>query len=142
VCRFHVATGEKLHVDKHFSGAIVQSVTNLAGINLRKCGSLSYWFDNLGFTTEGKLVVVFIIPSSWGSQLGAFYTPSLGNNWKLALGSGRGAAVHCTRSGNNFLSLPWALIAAGLLPTSATPYKAHTQIKISLTSIFLQQIMP
>jgi hypothetical protein len=42
VCRFHVAAGEKLHTDKHFSGAIVQSVAKLADINLRKCGSFSY----------------------------------------------------------------------------------------------------
>src|SRR3954463_15619343 len=28
--------------------------------------TFSYWFDNLGFITEGKLVVVLIIPSSWG----------------------------------------------------------------------------
>jgi hypothetical protein len=45
VCRFHVAAGEKLHADKHLSGAIVQSVAKLADINLRKCGSFSYWFD-------------------------------------------------------------------------------------------------
>jgi hypothetical protein len=38
--------------------------------------SFSYWFDNLGFTTEGKLVVVLIIPSSWGSQWGVMYMPS------------------------------------------------------------------
>jgi hypothetical protein len=44
VCRFHVAAGEKLHTDK-FSGAIVRSVAELAGINLRKFGSFSYWFD-------------------------------------------------------------------------------------------------
>jgi hypothetical protein len=31
---------------------------------------------NLGFTTEGKLTAVLIIPSSWGSQLGAYYAPS------------------------------------------------------------------
>jgi hypothetical protein len=53
VCRFHVAAGEKLYADK-LSGAIVRSVAKLAGINLRKFGSFSYWFDNLGFTTEGK----------------------------------------------------------------------------------------
>jgi hypothetical protein len=41
VCRFHVAASEKLHADK-ISGAIVQSVAKLAGINLRKCGSFSY----------------------------------------------------------------------------------------------------
>jgi hypothetical protein len=31
---------------------------------------------NLGFTIEGRLVVVLIIPSSWGSQQGVIYTPS------------------------------------------------------------------
>jgi hypothetical protein len=45
VCRFHVAAGEKLHADKHLSGAIVRSVAKQADINLRKCGSFSYWFD-------------------------------------------------------------------------------------------------
>jgi uncharacterized membrane protein YhhN len=43
VCRFHIATGEKLHADKLLS-AIVRSVTKLAGINLRKFGSFFYWF--------------------------------------------------------------------------------------------------
>jgi hypothetical protein len=71
VCRFHVAAGEKLHADK-FSGAIVQSVAKLAGINLRKCGSFSYWFDNLGFATEGRLAVVLIITFSWGFQLDGY----------------------------------------------------------------------
>jgi hypothetical protein len=31
------------------------------------------------------------------------------------------AAVHCTTSGNNILSPPWILIAAGFLPASARP---------------------
>jgi hypothetical protein len=44
VCRFHVAAGEKLHTDK-LSGAIVQSVAKLAGIDLWKFNSFSYWFD-------------------------------------------------------------------------------------------------
>jgi hypothetical protein len=57
---FHIAASEKLHADK-LPGAIVRSVTKLAGINLRKYGSFSYWFDNLGFTTEGKLADVLII---------------------------------------------------------------------------------
>jgi hypothetical protein len=43
VCRVHIAIGEKLHIDK-FPGAIVRSVAKLAGINLRKFGSFSYWF--------------------------------------------------------------------------------------------------
>jgi hypothetical protein len=45
VCRFHVAASEKLHADRQLSGALVWSVAKLAGINLRKCGSFSYWFD-------------------------------------------------------------------------------------------------
>jgi hypothetical protein len=48
VCRFHVAAGEKLHADK-FPGAFVRSVAKLAGINLRKLGSFSYWFDKPWF---------------------------------------------------------------------------------------------
>jgi hypothetical protein len=56
MCRFHVAAGKKLHADK-LSGAIVRSVAKQADINLRKFGSFSYWFDNLGFTTEGNLLL-------------------------------------------------------------------------------------
>jgi hypothetical protein len=48
VCRFHVATGEKLHTDK-LLGAIVRSVAKLAGIDLWKFGSFSYWFDKSWF---------------------------------------------------------------------------------------------
>ena len=33
----------------------------------------SYWIDNLGFITKGKLVVVLIIPSSWGSPMSSIY---------------------------------------------------------------------
>jgi hypothetical protein len=33
-------------------------------------GSFSYWFDKPWFHTEGRLIAVIIIPSSWGSQLG------------------------------------------------------------------------
>jgi hypothetical protein len=48
LCRFHVAAGAKLHANK-FSGAIVWSVAKLAGINLRKIGSFSYWFNKPWF---------------------------------------------------------------------------------------------
>jgi hypothetical protein len=48
VCRFHVVAGEKLHADK-LSSAIVRSVAKLAGINLWKFGSFSYWFDKPWF---------------------------------------------------------------------------------------------
>jgi hypothetical protein len=71
VCRLYVAASEKLDTDK-FPGAIVRNVPKLAGINLRKFGSFSYWFDNLGFTTEGRLAAVLIITFSWGFQLGGY----------------------------------------------------------------------
>jgi hypothetical protein len=48
VCRFHIVAGEKLHTDKS-SGAVVWSVGKLAGINLRKFGSFSYWFNKPWF---------------------------------------------------------------------------------------------
>jgi hypothetical protein len=81
VYRFHVAAGEKLHADK-IPGAIVQSVAKLAGIDLRKFGSFSYWFDNLGFTTEEKLVAVLIITLLLGFSnkfSGVNYTPENSN---------------------------------------------------------------
>jgi hypothetical protein len=65
VCRFHIAASEKLHADK-LPSAIVRSVAKLAGINLRKCGSFSYWFDNLGLTTKGLMHLCFAIP--WGTS--------------------------------------------------------------------------
>jgi hypothetical protein len=38
------------------------SVTELASITFLSL-AFSYWIDNLGFTTEGRLAVVLIIPS-------------------------------------------------------------------------------
>jgi hypothetical protein len=58
VCRFHVAAGAS-------SAPCQKPISN----NLQK------WFLsptgrlNFGFITEGKLIVVLITPSSWGSQL-------------------------------------------------------------------------
>jgi hypothetical protein len=40
-------------------------------------GSFSYWFDKPWFYTEGRLVVVLIIPSSWVPNWAVIYTPSL-----------------------------------------------------------------
>jgi hypothetical protein len=48
LCRFYIAAGEKLHANK-FPGAIVRSVAKLAGIDLRKFGSFSYWLDKPWF---------------------------------------------------------------------------------------------
>jgi hypothetical protein len=48
VCRFHIAAGEKLHAN-NFPSAIVRSVAKLAGINLQKFGSFSYWLNKPWF---------------------------------------------------------------------------------------------
>jgi hypothetical protein len=44
------------------SGAIIRSVTKLASITFLSL-AFSYWIDNLGFITEGRLAAVLIIPS-------------------------------------------------------------------------------
>jgi hypothetical protein len=46
------------------------AVAKLAGITFWSL-AFSYWFDKPQFLTEGRLATVLIIPSSWGSQLGA-----------------------------------------------------------------------
>jgi hypothetical protein len=53
VWRFHVVASVKLHTKK-LSGAIFRSVAKLAGINLWKFGSFSYWFDKPWFHNWGK----------------------------------------------------------------------------------------
>jgi hypothetical protein len=53
-----------------FSGAIVRSVAKLASITFWSL-AFSYWFDKPWFHNWGKLAAVLLIPSSWGSQLGA-----------------------------------------------------------------------
>jgi hypothetical protein len=69
VCRFHVVASES-HAPA-FSGAIVWSVAKLASITFWSL-AFSYWFDKPRFHNWGKLAVVLLIPSSWGSQLGAY----------------------------------------------------------------------
>jgi hypothetical protein len=44
------------------SGAIIRGVTKLASITFLSL-AFSYWIDNLGFITEGRLAPVLIIPS-------------------------------------------------------------------------------
>ena len=52
-----------LHVAAGTGSAPCQSLAS----NTLEVFPCSYWIDNLGFITEVKLVVVLIIPSSWGS---------------------------------------------------------------------------
>jgi hypothetical protein len=46
-----------------------RAVAKLAGITFSRL-SLSYWIDNLGFKTEGKLAAIFIKTFSWGFPTG------------------------------------------------------------------------
>jgi hypothetical protein len=52
--------------------------------------SLSYWIDNLGFITEGKLAAIFIKTISWGFPTGrSFLLHQLGpikDEQELSLG--------------------------------------------------------
>jgi hypothetical protein len=43
------------------------------GITFRRLSS-SYWIDNLGFITEGKLAAIFIKTFSWGFPTGRSFT--------------------------------------------------------------------
>jgi hypothetical protein len=52
------------------SGAAVRSVAKLARITFWSL-TFSYWFDKPWFHNWAKLAAVLLIPSSWGSQLGA-----------------------------------------------------------------------
>jgi hypothetical protein len=69
VCRFHVAARWRSSYANYapaFSGTIVQSVAKLASITFWSL-AFSYWFDKPWFHNWGKLAVVLLIPSSWGS---------------------------------------------------------------------------
>jgi hypothetical protein len=69
VCRFHVAAGEKLHADKQLIWRPCSECHEASQHHLLKFGFLLLDRLNLGFTTEGRLAAVLIIPFSWGSQL-------------------------------------------------------------------------
>jgi hypothetical protein len=63
VCRFHVAAGEKLHANKQFIWRPCPECHEASKHHLLKFGFLLLVQFNLGFTTEGRLAAVLIIPS-------------------------------------------------------------------------------
>jgi hypothetical protein len=63
VCRFHVAAGEKLHANKQFTWCPCPECHEASKHHLLKFGFLLLVQFNLGFTTEGRLAAVLIIPS-------------------------------------------------------------------------------
>jgi hypothetical protein len=50
-----------------------KAVAKLAGITFSHILS-SYWIDNLGFITKGKLAAIFIKTFSWGFPTGRSFT--------------------------------------------------------------------
>jgi hypothetical protein len=77
VCRFHVAAGAKLRPGLGAIHTLSGAVAKLAGINLLKFGSFSYWFDKPWFHTEGRLAAVLITPSLGDSNWAVIYkTPT------------------------------------------------------------------
>jgi hypothetical protein len=71
VCRFHVAAGEKIHADKQLIWRPCPECREASKHHLLKFGYLLLVRFNLGFITEGNLLLCSTKPSSWGSQLGA-----------------------------------------------------------------------
>jgi hypothetical protein len=72
VCRFHIAASAKLHPGQvlwRHCPELSQSLraSTFRSLVLSPTGSI-----NLGFTTEGRLVVVLIITFSWGFQLDGY----------------------------------------------------------------------
>jgi hypothetical protein len=62
------------------------AVAKLASITFLSL-AFSYWIDNLSFLLREKLAAIFIIPSSWGSQLAGHFTAlSIAINVLLPLG--------------------------------------------------------
>jgi hypothetical protein len=71
VCWFHVAAGEKVHADKQLIWRPCPECHEASKHHLLKFGFLLLVRLNLGFITEGNLLLCSTKPSSWGSQLGA-----------------------------------------------------------------------
>jgi hypothetical protein len=69
--QFHVAAGEKLHADKQFIWRPCPECQEASKHHLLKFGFLLLVRFNLGFITEGNLLLCSTKPSSWVSQLGA-----------------------------------------------------------------------
>jgi hypothetical protein len=67
LCRFHVPAGGR-YTDKQFIWHPCPECREASKHHLLKFVFLLLVRFNLGFTTEGRLATVLIIPSSWGSQ--------------------------------------------------------------------------
>jgi hypothetical protein len=89
VCRFHVAAGEKLHADKQFIWRPCPECHEASKHHLLKFGFLLLVRFNLGFTTEGRLAAMLIIPSLGVPNWSIIYINTTPSTSFLALLLGR-----------------------------------------------------
>jgi hypothetical protein len=78
VCRFRVATGRR-RVNKYRKRRPCWSAIKPVRITFSRNCLLFSWSTYLGFLTKGNLAAIFIIPSSWGSQLAGYLLHQLGS---------------------------------------------------------------
>jgi hypothetical protein len=78
VCRFRVATSRR-RVNKCRKWCPCWSAIKPVRITFSHNCLLLSWPTYLGFLTEGNLAAIFIIPSSWGSQLAGYLLHQLGS---------------------------------------------------------------
>jgi hypothetical protein len=64
----------------------------------------SYWIDNLGFITEGKLAAIFIKTFSWGFPTGRLFTTH--SHINLAPEVSVAVAVYLRRSFHTIITAP------------------------------------
>ena len=74
------------------------------GNNTLEVFPCSYWFDNLSFITEGKLVAILIVPSSWGSPTSSIRVEPIIKEVRLCLERGWYQTTNTTRG------LPYSLV--------------------------------
>jgi hypothetical protein len=77
-----------LHAIKQFSDSVAEECHEASKHHLLKFGFLLLVLLNLGFTSEGRLATVLIIPSSWGSQR-AVHTRHQAVFWRCCRGGRR-----------------------------------------------------
>jgi hypothetical protein len=64
----------------------------------------SYWIDNLGFITEGKLAAIFIKTFSWGFPTGRLFTTHF--HIKLVTEVSIAVAVYLRRNFHTIITMP------------------------------------
>jgi hypothetical protein len=107
VCRFHVAVGAKLRPREGAVYKLYGAVAKPVSINLRKLVLSPTGSINLGFILREDLLLL-IIPSSWGSQLGGHLHAIKQFFWRRCRGE-RGFLQGESLTSNHLLCYSFAL---------------------------------